>query len=140
MRKLLLSASLFSVFLVGCSSEVEIDGTNMDTTRESWQQMYSEVPESERSTFIEGSGLIVLDSIEDIYASLDRFKPWSSTAYTDLATDIIHRPDYGDSLRMAVTDGFDGKTKSEIIDFVENSDVEVGNDWIIERAVEDFLE
>lgn len=140
MRNILLSASLLSVFLVGCSSEPEIDGTNMDTTRESWQQMYSEVPESERSNFMEGSGLVVLDSIEDIYASLDRFEPWNSTAYTDLATDIIHRPDYGDELRMAITEGLDGKTKSEIIEFTDNTDVEVENDWIIERAVEDFLE
>ena len=140
MRKLLLSVTfLLSTVLMGCSGEAEIDGTNTDTMRQSWQEMYSTVPESERESFIKGSGLLVLDSVEEIYSSLDRLEPWSPTAYVDLSTDIIHRNEYGSALRNSITEGFNGKTRSDIIDFSESSGIELKAGWIAKSAVEDFL-
>lgn len=106
MKHLLFSTALLASFvLAGCSGEKGIDGTNTDTLKSSWQEMYSEVPESERSEFIEGSGLVILDSLDEFYSSLERFDTWSSTAYVDLSTDIRHRGDYKDKIRTLITEG-----------------------------------
>ncbi|MGP9655968.1 DUF6694 family lipoprotein [Halomonas sp. AOP35-4E-18] len=140
MKPLLFSTVLLASFvLAGCSGEKAIDGTNTDTLKSSWQEMYSEVPESERSDFIEGSGLIILDSLDEFYSSLDRMDTWSSAAYVDLSTDIRHRGDYKDTIRTLITEGFDGKNQTDITSFAENSNDEIV-DWLPEKAVENFLQ
>lgn len=127
-----------SMVLAGCSSEKKLDGTNLDALKSSWQEMYSEVPESERDKFVEGSGLMVLNSMDELYSSLDRMTTWSSLAYMDLTTNIMHRGDYRSEFNIAVTQGLNDKTKANIIDFADNSEIEV-DDRTIDRAVDDFL-
>ena len=111
-----------AVFLTGCSSEPSIDGTNIDTVRSSWQEMYGAVPESERNAFVEGSGHIVLDSISDVYSDIDpwnRNDMWTSFEYVRITTDIIHRSGERERFYTAIVNGMDGKTKNDIISFTK---------------------
>jgi hypothetical protein len=138
MKNLLLSTTLLmSMVLAGCSSEATIDGTNEDTLKESWMSMYETVPQANRNQFIDGSALMVLDSLEEVLTEANpNFTKWSSLAYIDFSGRREHRSDYA---YESITTMMDDKTQTDILAFANSSDIELNSDTLTERVVSDYL-
>lgn len=139
MKTLLLSSTLvMSMVLAGCSSEVSLDGTNEDTLKDSWQTMYELVPQSERDQFVDGSALMVLDSLQDDLTEVNpNFTKWSSLAYIEFSGSRRHR---SDEAYESITVAMDGKSQSDIMTFTETSDISLNSDSSLsERIVADYL-
>lgn len=116
---LLALAMLFSIALAGCSSEKRLDGTNSDTLKSSWKEMYQEVPEAERKDFIRGSAFLIFEAAGPVYFEESPFDSWSSIATIQYLTS----PRIITEVRPDVIQQFDGKSRSDIIDFRDSYDI-----------------
>ena len=126
-----------SIVLVGCSSEVSLDGTNEDTLKDSWLTMYKLVPQSEREQFVDGSALMVLDSLQDDLTEVNpNFTKWSSLAYLQFSSSRRHR---SDKAYESITAAMDGKSQSDIMTFTERTDISWNSDSLSKRVVADYL-
>ncbi len=116
---LLALAMLFSIALAGCSSEKRLDGTNSDTLKSSWKEMYQEAPEAERKDFIRGSAFLIFEVAGPVFFEETPFNSWDSLAIIE----YLGRSRIITEVRPDIIQQFDGKSRSDIIDFRDSYDI-----------------
>lgn len=110
-KAVFVAALFFSIILAGCSSEMKIDGTNTETLKQSWMQMYDETPENERENFVRGSAYLIFEAAGPVLFENSTFSDWGTIAVTQFVTS----PNIVRDARPYIVEEFDGKSRADII-------------------------